>query len=58
LAHDRDLVSHDRVAVVRVAAMNPTPYQSARLPGDYAKLIDALPLKMALPYVLAGQLRL
>lgn len=53
-AQDRDLASHDPAALVRLPAMNATPIERVASPAEFARLLEALPLEMALPYALAG----
>ncbi len=53
-AQDRDLASHDPAALVRLPAMDATPIERVASPAEFAKLIDALPLEIALPYALAA----
>jgi integrase len=53
-AQDRDLASHDPAALVRLPAMNATPIERVASPAEFAQLLAALPLEMALPYALAG----
>ncbi len=53
-AQDRDLANHDPAALVRLPAMNATPIERVASPAEFAQLLAALPLEMALPYALAG----
>lgn len=53
-AQDRDLVAHDPAALVRLPAMNATPIERVASPAEFAELLAALPLDLALPYALAG----
>jgi integrase len=53
-AQYRDLVAHDPAARVRLPAMNATPIERIASPAEFARLLDALPLELALPYALAG----
>ena len=53
-AQDRDLVTHDPAALVRLPAMNATPIERVVSPDEFAQLLAALSLDLALPYALAG----
>lgn len=53
-AQDRDVVSHDPAALVRLPAMNATPIDRVASPTEFADLLAALPLDLAVPYALAG----
>ncbi len=53
-AQERDLVAHDPAALVRLPAMNATPVERVASPAEFAQLLAALPLDLALPYALAG----
>lgn len=53
-AQDHDLASHDPAALVRLPAMDATPIERVASPKEFAVLLGALPLDMALPYALAG----
>jgi integrase len=53
-AQDRDHASHDPAALVRLPAMDATPIERVASPEEFAKLLDALPLEIALPYALAA----
>lgn len=53
-AQDREIVAHDPAALVRLPAMNATPIERVASPAEFANLLDALPLDVALPYALAG----
>jgi integrase len=53
-ALERDLVANDPAARVRLPAMNATQVERVASPAEFAQLLDALPLELALPYALAG----
>jgi integrase len=53
-AQDRDLADHDPAALVRLPAMDAKPIERVASPAEFAELLDALPLDLALPYALAG----
>ncbi|MGH2873921.1 MAG: tyrosine-type recombinase/integrase, partial [Solirubrobacteraceae bacterium] len=53
-AQDRDLADHDPAALLRLPAMDATPIERVASPAEFAQLLDALPLDVALPYALAG----
>jgi integrase len=53
-AQDREIVAHDPAALVRLPAMNATPIERVASPAEFAELLAALPLDVALPYALAG----
>jgi integrase len=53
-AQDRDLADHDPAALVRLPAMDAAPIERVAAPTEFAQLLAALPLDMALPYALAG----
>ena len=53
-AQDRDLADHDPAALVRLPAMNAKPLERVATPTEFASLLAALPLDVALPYALAG----
>jgi site-specific recombinase XerD len=53
-AQERELVSHDPAALVRLPAMNATPRDRVATPGEFATLLAALEIEDALPYALAG----
>jgi integrase len=53
-AQDREMVGHDPAALVRLQAMSATPRDRVATPGEFARLLAALPLEDALPYALAG----
>ncbi len=53
-AQDRELAGHDPAQRVRLPAMNARPLQRVASPGEFARLLAALPLEDALPYALAG----
>lgn len=53
-AQYRDLAEHDPAARVRLPAMNATPVGRVASPAGFARLLDALPVELALPYALAG----
>jgi hypothetical protein len=52
-AQDRELVAHDPAALVRLPAMNATPIELVASPAEFAQLLDALALEVAVPYALA-----
>src|SRR5262249_43305624 len=53
-AQYRDLVVHDPAARVRLPALGATPIERVASPAEFARLLNALPTYMALPYALAG----
>ncbi len=53
-AQDRDLVTHDPAALVRLPAMNATPIERVASPEEFERLLAALPLDLSVPYALAG----
>jgi integrase len=53
-AQDRDLAAHDPAALVRLPAMDAAAVERVASPAEFAKLLDVLPLDIALPYALAG----
>jgi integrase len=53
-AQDRDLADHNPAALLRLPAMNAKPIERVASPSEFAQLLDALPLDLALPYALAG----
>jgi integrase len=53
-AQDRELVTSDPAARVRLPAMNATPRNRVATPAEFAALLAALELEDALPYALAG----
>jgi integrase len=53
-AQDRDLVQHDPAGLVRLPAMNAKPIERVASPAEFAKLLAATPLDVAVPYALAG----
>ena len=53
-AQDRDLADHDPAALLRLPAMDAKPIERVASPAEFAELLDALPLDLALPYALAG----
>jgi integrase len=53
-AQDREIVSHDPAALVRLPAMNATPIERVASPAEFKVLLAALPLDVAVPYALAG----
>lgn len=53
-AQDRDLATHDPAALLRLPAMDATPVERVASPAEFAALLDAVPLDIALPYALAG----
>jgi integrase len=53
-AQDRDLADHDPAALLRLPAMDATPIERVASPAEFAQLVAALPLDLALPYALAG----
>jgi integrase len=53
-AQDRDLADHDPAALVRLPAMDAKPIERVASPAEFAELLAALPLELALPYALAG----
>ena len=53
-AQDRDLADHDPAALLRLPAMDARPIDRVASPAEFAQLLDALPLDIALPYALAG----
>ena len=48
-AQDRDLADHDPAALVRLPAMDAKPIERVASPAEFAELLDALPLDLALP---------
>ena len=53
-AQDRDLTDHDPAALLRLPAMDARPIDRVASPAEFAQLLDALPVDIALPYALAG----
>ena len=53
-AQDRDLVQHDPAGLVRLPAMNAKPIERVASPAEFAQLLAATPLDVAIPYALAG----
>jgi integrase len=53
-AQDRELVSHDPAALVRLPAMDATPRERVATPDEFADLLTKLPVEDAVPYALAG----
>jgi integrase len=53
-AQDRELVSHDPAALVRLPAMNATARDRVATPREFQALLAALKIEDALPYALAG----
>jgi integrase len=53
-AQDRELISHDPAALVRLPAMRATPVERVASPSEFAELLAALEPEDALPYALAG----
>ena len=48
------MADHDPAALVRLPAMDAKPIERVASPAEFAELLDALPLDLALPYALAG----
>ncbi len=53
-AQDRDLVQHDPAALLRLPAMNAKAIERVASSSEFAELLAALPLDIAVPYALAG----
>jgi integrase len=53
-AQDRDLVSHNPAARVKLPAMNASPIERVASPAEFARLLAALETVDALGYALAG----
>ncbi len=53
-AEDRDLVSHNPAARVKLPAMNASPIERVATPAEFARLLAALDTVDALAYALAG----
>ncbi|MCA1678397.1 MAG: tyrosine-type recombinase/integrase [Actinobacteria bacterium] len=53
-AQDRELVSRDPAALVRLPAMDATPRERVASPAEFASLLSKLPVDDAVPYALAG----
>jgi len=53
-AQDRDLADHDPASLLRLPAMDARPIDRVASPAEFAQLLDALPVDIALPYALAG----
>ena len=49
-----DLADHDPAALVRLPALDATPIERVASPAEFAELLAALPLDIAVSYALAG----